>query len=525
MIETDSFTNTRKKKAITLLVTFVLSFFLIGLLVQCGTEGTERISSDNTTDRINNGERLRKLTAYQMFFSTVPLAFGLLYLVLFLFFKKAKENLYFAIFLFFYSLSIFFDYQSSMFEEQALIYITFHRAVQPFFALFGLRFVYSIFCPRLPKQFWPLVLFLVPPSLWAVIHPREGYIYLELAAVLIVVETIRVTIAAIRQKQYGAWLVLLGFCSRYIFGMFDALMDAMPDITVPFKEMENPYAIGTIGFLGTMSIYLARRYARNQQQILEQEMERRLLEADNARKTRELEEARKLQLSMLPQCLTDFPGLDTCFHMTPAAEVGGDYYDFRFAEDGSLLLAVGDATGHGMKAGIMVASIKSLFRAIGDNPDIPAFFKQCTSTIKQMNMGNLFMALTLMRIKGNKLTVSSAGMPPILIHRKESGRVEEITIKGPPLGGFTGFDYRRKEASLVPGDTILLMSDGYAEQFNANDEMMGYARAKEMFKEAATRGKTAPEVIAYLSTDARKWRGEQPQDDDITFVALKYLHD
>jgi len=532
MIEINSFTGTREKKAITLLVTFVLSFFLIFLLAQCDTG---RMSSGNTSDganRVDNSERLVRLTAYQVFFSTVPLAFGLLYLVLFLFFKKAKEHLYFSIFLLFYSLSIFFDYQSSITGNSTLLYITLHRAVQPFFALFGLRFVYSIFCPRLPKRFWVLAAILFPPSLWAVIHPVDGYLYLRLATILIAVETFRVTVIALRQKQDGAWLVLLGFSIYYVFGMFDSLMDLVPDMAVPFKEMENPYALGTIGFLITMAIYLARRYARNHQLLLEQqqrekeqELERRLLEADNARKTSELEEARKLQLSMLPQCLTDFPGLDTCFHMTPAAEVGGDYYDFRFAEDGSLLLAVGDATGHGMKAGIMVASIKSLFRAMGDNPDIPAFFKQCTATIKQMNMGNLFMALTSMRIKGNKFSVSSAGMPPILIYRKESRRVEDITIKGPPLGGFPGFDYRREEASLMPGDTMLLMSDGYAEQFDDNDEMMGYDRAKEIFKEAAARETTAAEVIAYLCADARKWRGNHPQDDDITFVALKCLQD
>lgn len=530
MIEIDSFTRTRKKRARTLLLIFLFSFFLIGLPAQYGSE---RINSDDTsagTHRFDNVERTRRLTAYQMFFSSVPMAFGVLYLILFLFLKKAKENLYFAIFLFFYSLSIFFDYQNSMFADQTMIPITIHRAVQPFFALFGLRFVYSLFCPRPPKRFWVLVLFLVPPSLWAVIYPEDGYVYLRIAVLLVSFEVLRVTIAAVRQKQNGAWLVLLGFCIYYGFGVFDSLMDLLPGMAVPFKEMENPYALGTIGFLVTMAIYLARRYARSHQQVLEQhrrekeqEMERRLLEADNARKTRELEEARNLQLSMLPQCLTDFPGLDTCFHMTPATEVGGDYYDFRFAEDGSLLLAVGDATGHGMKAGIMVASVKSLFRSIGDNPDIPSFFKQCTATIKQMNMGNLFMALTSMRIKENNVTVSSAGMPPILIYRKASGRVEDITIKAPPLGGFSDFGYRREEVSLMPGDMMLLMSDGFAEQFNADDEMMGYAHAKDVFREAAARETTAAGVIAYLCAEARKWRGDHPQDDDITFVAIKRI--
>ncbi|MCP5102442.1 MAG: SpoIIE family protein phosphatase [bacterium] len=456
--------------------------------------------------------RLRELTAYQMFFTALPLAFGILHLILYLFFKKAKENFYFAIFLFFYSLSIFFDYQDSFSREHALTYMTLHRAVQPFFFLFSLRFVYSIFYSKLPKRFWLFALILVPPSLWAVYRPGDdGYIYLRVVILLLTLEIFRAAIAAIRKKYDGAWLVALGFFIYYAFGIFDSLMDLVPGMDVPFKNMENPYAFGTVGFLITMSVYLARRYARSHEQV-----------ADNARKTHELEEARRLQLSMLPQCLNDFPGLDICFHMTPATEVGGDYYDYRFDEDGSLVLAVGDATGHGMKAGIMVASVKSLFRTIGTNPDIPAFFKQCSTTIKAMNMGNMFMALTLIRLKDNKLTASSAGMPPILVFRGKQRRVEEILIKGPPLGAFPGFAYRREETVLIPGDTVLLMSDGFPEQFNEKDEMMGYAGIKKIFESIVGRAQTADEVIASLCAEAGKWRNGRTQDDDMTFVAMKF---
>lgn len=474
-------------------------------------------------------EHIRSLTTYQMIFTAIPLAFGILFLLLFIFFKRAKENLYFAIFLFFYSASIFFDYQASLYGEHARVYITIHRAVQPFIYLSALRFVYLICSPKMPKRFRLFAFLLVIPWLVAVYDPVNQYIYLRITTSVISLEICRVIIAAVRQKQEGAGLVAVGFFLYFGFGIFDALIDLDLGIPIPFAEMENPYAFGTIGFLIAMSIYLARRYARSHEHMLEQqrrekeqEMERRLLEVDNARKTRELEEARKLQLSMLPQCVNNIPGLDICFHMTPAVEVGGDYYDYQLDKDGSLVLAVGDATGHGMKAGIMVASIKSLFRTIGTNPDIPAFFQQCTATIKQMNMGNLFMGLILIRVKGGKLTASSAGMPPILVSRKQGQQVEQITIKGPPLGGISGFSYRQREETLKPGDALLLMSDGFAEQFNEKGQMMGYARAKEIFKEAAGREHTADEIVDYLCKEAEKWRNGETQEDDVTFVVLKF---
>ena len=88
-----------------------------------------------------------------------------------------------------------------------------------------------------------------------------------------------------------------------------------------------------------------------------------LLEADNQRKTKELEEASKLQLSMLPKNVPDVPDLEIAVYMKTASEVGGDYYDFKYDNNGTLIIAIGDATGHGMKAGTMVATIKGLFTA------------------------------------------------------------------------------------------------------------------------------------------------------------------
>ena len=248
-------------------------------------------------------------------------------------------------------------------------------------------------------------------------------------------------------------------------------------------------------------------------------MKRRLLEVEDARKSKELEEARKLQLSMLPNCVTEIPGLDICLHMEPATEVGGDYYDYQFGEDETFTIAIGDATGHGMKAGIMVSIIKSLFITEATRMDITSFFKKCSETIKQMQLGNLYMAMMLVKIKDHKLTASSAGMPPIYIYRAETKTVEEIILKGMPLGGPGSFQYKATETTLAPGDTILLMSDGFPELFNNENEMLDYPRVIDIYQETAE--KSPDEIVAHLMAAGKKWRNGRPQDDDITFVVVK----
>ncbi len=98
----------------------------------------------------------------------------------------------------------------------------------------------------------------------------------------------------------------------------------------------------------------------------------RAIEAENARKSQELDGARRLQLSMLPQQMPDDPSLEMAVVMRTATEVGGDYYDFRRLDDGRLVIAVGDATDHGLKAGTIVSVTKGLLWSACELP--PAAF-------------------------------------------------------------------------------------------------------------------------------------------------------
>jgi len=467
--------------------------------------------------------RRETFIGFQMFFTSLPLAIGLLHLILFTFFPGLRQNLFFALFLFSYAATIYFDYQILLSTDigQQLLSYRMHCAMLPFWVLLQLRFVYSLFYMKLPKQFW--IISLVAFGLGAAVFykPVENFDYFGIVHMLITIEIIRVIVLAFIKKKEGAWIIGMAFLVFFLFGFLDILMDA--GILVSLREMENPYALGSIGFFIAMSIYLSREFARTNKKLAEQKIEQKLLETENIRQSKELEEARQLQLSMLPKELPQLPHFEIGVFMKTATEVGGDYYDFHLADNGTLTIAIGDATGHGMKAGTMVASMKSLFGTYDESADIPQFFNKCSTSIKRMKLGNLYMAMMLVRISGHKMIASAAGMPPILIHRTETGIVEEIVIKGMPLGGPSGFLYQKRKTELTPGDTILLMSDGFPELFNDKDEMLDYPRVKEIFKEMADR--SADEIIAHLNEAGERWRNGKPQDDDITFVVLKVKHD
>jgi len=260
--------------------------------------------------------------------------------------------------------------------------------------------------------------------------------------------------------------------------------------------------------------------ARLVESMITEERKRHLIEAENNRRAHELEEARGLQLSMLPKTVPQLPNLEIAAYMKPATEVGGDYYDFHVGDDGTLTVAVGDATGHGLKAGTMVTAAKSLFETLAHTPDIPQIFNQSSRVLKRMNLRSLYMAMMIMKIKDNRLTVSVAGMPPVLLYRAATGCVEQLALTGMPLGSVKEFPYKQQELPLCVGDTLVLMSDGFPEMFNEAGEMIDYQRAKTLLEEIAQHN-SPQEIINHFVRTGDEWAGARPQDDDVTFVVLK----
>ncbi|MFN7942881.1 MAG: SpoIIE family protein phosphatase [Thermoanaerobaculia bacterium] len=251
----------------------------------------------------------------------------------------------------------------------------------------------------------------------------------------------------------------------------------------------------------------------------EREVEGRLLSAENDRKSRELEQARSFQLSLLPRELPRVAGLEIAVAMTTATEVGGDYYDFQLAPNGELVVAIGDATGHGAAAGTMVTAVKSLFLACGLGAAPAAFLAEATRLLHRMGLVRMAMALAVARFDDRRVTFSSAAMPPLLHYRAASGETTELALAGTPLGTRAEYPYQEVRFELAPGDVLLLASDGFAELPSPAGEPLGYERARERFAQAA-RG-SAEECLAGLARAAREWSGDRAPSDDMTFLVLR----
>ncbi len=269
----------------------------------------------------------------------------------------------------------------------------------------------------------------------------------------------------------------------------------------------------------TTAILLEETIEELEQKRKAVEEQAKIIKAENDRKTKELEDARQLQLAMLPKELPQLPNLDIAVYMKTATEVGGDYYDFNVDKDGTLTFAVGDATGHGMKAGIIVSMVKALFSSGESSPDIKTFFNQSSDTLKGIELGRLMMAFLMLKIKSNKLEFANAGMPPLYIYRRQSKEVEEIMLNGMPLGAMKNFPYEIKELEISSGDTILLLSDGLPELKNKKNEQYDYERVKQEFKSSAE--KEPGEIVEYLNNSASRWSNGIEPDDDVTFVVIK----
>ncbi len=259
--------------------------------------------------------------------------------------------------------------------------------------------------------------------------------------------------------------------------------------------------------------------ARLVQRMVEEARRREEIEAENEQRAKEMEEARQLQLSMLPKTIPQLPHLEVAAYMKTATEVGGDYYDFNLADNGELTVVVGDATGHGLKAGTVVTAAKSLFNHLAETPDVTEFFSHSSRALKRMNLRSLFMAMTVARFNGHRVTLSSAGMPPALIYRANTGEIEEIPLTGVPLGSMTGYRYQQQQVLINRGDVVVLMSDGFPERFNPEGEMLDYGRAKDSLGEVASR--SSQEIIQHFVGVGEAWADGKQQEDDVTFVVLK----
>ncbi|MBC8230101.1 response regulator [bacterium] len=257
------------------------------------------------------------------------------------------------------------------------------------------------------------------------------------------------------------------------------------------------------------------------------------LEAENARKTEELERARIIQQGFLPLSIPELPYLEIAAFQKPATEVGGDYYDFFPGEDGKFILAIGDAVGHDVGASLMVSATKTALLTINE-PELTEKISEMNTVLKQVNSNRLLnMALVLIELSHDakdtvQVKAAGGGMPPFHILRAcpepaegSNGSIEEIVIKGMPLGIMEAVRYTPIEFRLEKSDVLILMSDGLPERLNDKDEMLSDARLAAKISEAGKTKQSAKGILDALVEYGNDWSNGTPQNDDVTLVVLK----
>ena len=512
-----------------------------------GNVGFTAVLGDLEVFVYNRIENVRQVSIHQMAFGAFVLAFAIMHLLLFIFYPKSKENLFYSISMFSFSVVIYTSTQN-YFVNSILTAINIEMlnsiSVQ-MSILFGLLTVYASSYNKIPRQwkiFVTIAFLFVVQTIFFHELDTDTFDYLFYSfALIMILEIVRSVIRSlIRKEPWGwGWMIGVGFIVAMIFIAYQVLI-LTGVIAKPLFGIYLVYVYGIVFLAITVSINLSKKVSdtnkdlekqlvqvkelsqktiEQERKVKEEEISRKLLEADNRRKTKELEEARQLQLSMLPKNVPHVPGYEIAVYMKTASEVGGDYYDFKYDHNGTLLIAVGDATGHGMKAGTIVATIKGLFTAESTNVDLVSFLNKSNMVIRDMRLGNIFMAMLIAKIVNNNLIISSAGMPPALIYRPEKNQVEEIKLQAIPLGGAPDFQYPKSETVLRKGETLLLMSDGFPELFNSEKEILDYSRAREIFSSIGNM--SSSEIIQQLVKEAEHWKGNARQEDDITFVVVK----
>lgn len=204
----------------------------------------------------------------------------------------------------------------------------------------------------------------------------------------------------------------------------------------------------------------------------------------------------------------------------PALEVGGDYYDLLPLPDGRLSLAVGDISGKGIAAALMMASVQATLHALVlQNAWPPAdLVAKLNASVVDASTGRystIFFALYDTRTR--TLTAVNAGHCYPLIVR--DGEVLEISAGGPPIGLLPGAVYAQQELTLTPGDTLLCYSDGLSEAQNPNGDFFGDAGLREAI--VAAHGAPSSEVVGRIMSAADRFADGAPQADDMTVVGLR----
>ena len=298
------------------------------------------------------------------------------------------------------------------------------------------------------------------------------------------------------------------------------------EIIIPDEELFRDLnhigrIVGLLMLLGLAMLILIVWYAgRNTKRLVEST-------ARNQSMENELNIARKIQMAMLPTRFPpfpDYPSLSAYGEVIPAKEVGGDLFDFYIREN-KLFFCIGDVSGKGVPAALVMAVTRSLFRSFTSYIDSPAQIvtQMNDSLCGEGNNQDMFVTLFLgiIDLATGNLNYCNAGHNAPLI-ANANAKARNIDCKANlPLGVLAGFGYEEQEAKIAVGNTLFLYTDGLTEAENSTHELFGDQRMGERLSAI---GEQSPrEIIEAMQQAVHSFVGEAEQSDDLTMFAIRLL--
>ena len=231
----------------------------------------------------------------------------------------------------------------------------------------------------------------------------------------------------------------------------------------------------------------------------------------------ELTIAHNIQMALLPQSFPEHSDLDIYAMQTPARDVGGDLYDY-FVHEGRLVFCIGDVSGKGVPAALLMAVMKSMFRSEAHRVDSAAeVVETMNRNLCEEYKGGDFVTMFVgfLDLSSGHLDYCNAGHEAPLV----AGQPLDVK-RNLPVGALSDWSYEGQQTQLKPGDMLFLYTDGLNEAKNTADQQFGRKHVEQLANEHNT--DTAQKLVKLMETEVHHHAGDAEQNDDITMLAIKW---